>query len=79
VNVETILLNTQIIIMHYYQVKFNVYPPNTPPQEKEERLQLPDHHDDQEMKLYLSVRHGAPVSIIHSTILEEEQYLKHDH
>lgn len=75
-NVETILFNAQFIIMHYYRVKFNVYAQNAAPQEKEECLQLPEHHDDHEMKLYLSVRHGAPVSIIHSIALEEEQYLQ---
>lgn len=60
--------------MHYYYVRYNVYDNVKPPEEKETWLKFQEHHDDQEMKLYLSVRHNAAVSVISSVPLDEEQY-----
>ena len=63
-----------LVCMWYYYVRFNVYPPDQPPQEKEVWLKLESHHDDKEMKLVLQASHQSQVSIIQSNRITEEEY-----
>jgi hypothetical protein len=60
--------------MTFYHIRYNIYPLQGAPVEKEEWLTFPAKHNEQQLKRLLIDKNGAKVSIILHQVIGEEQY-----
>jgi hypothetical protein len=61
--------------MTYYHIRYNIYPLQTAPVEKEEWLAFETTHNEQQLKRLLIDKYGVNVSIILHQVIAEEKYL----
>ena len=61
--------------MHYQYVRFNIYPLQDAPDEKELWLELDSHYNDAALKDFLGGKYAADVTLIKSVVITANQYV----